>query len=184
MQPTLTDSEILAEFFQTGNISAGDDQVMNVRNGLEEEPMKCPRNLSSYLHWRFFKKLSWFSFDGEAVQADCLKIERNIDKRFAKNKKQATIKDSFKLQYQYGVQIHTFKSSNTFFVFVYSICAIFIPSVIRIFAILNKISGLLRARNNERLLYNILKNSDTTFIQNIEVNQVVDLRVNNISEHI
>ena len=77
-----------------------------------------------------------------------------------------------------------FKSSNTFFVFVYSICAILIPSVIRIFAILNKISGLLRARNNERLLYNILKNSDTTFIQNIEVNQVVDLRVNNISEHI
>ena len=125
-----------------------------------------------------------FSFNGEAVQADCLKIERNIDKHFAKNKKQATIKDSFKLQYQYGVQIHAFKSSNTFFVFVYSICAIFIPSVIRIFAILNKISGLLRARNNERLLYNILKNSDTTFIQNIEVNQVVDLRVNNISEHI
>ena len=103
------------------------------------------------------QKLSWFSFNGEAVQADCLKIERNIDKHFAKNKKQATIKDSFKLQYQYGVQIHTFKSSNTFFVFVYSICAIFIPSVIRIFAILNKISGLLRARNNERLLYNILK---------------------------
>ena len=49
------------------------------------------------------QKLSWFSFNGEAVQADCLKIERNIDKHFAKNKKQATIKDSFKLQYQYGV---------------------------------------------------------------------------------
>ena len=114
------------------------------------------------------QKLSWFSFDGEAVQADCLKIERNIDKRFAKNKSKLRLK-TLKLQYQYGVQIHAFKSSNTFFVFVYSICAIFIPSVIRIFAILNKISGLLRARNNERLLYNILKNSDTTFIQNIEV---------------
>ena len=114
------------------------------------------------------QKLSWFSFDGEAVQADCLKIERNIDKRFAKNKSKLRLK-TLKLQYQYGVQIHAFKSSNTFFVFVYSICAIFIPSVIRIFAILNKISGLLRARNNERLLYNILKNFDTTFIQNIEV---------------
>ena len=29
------------------------------------------------------QKLSWFSFNGEAVQADCLKIERNIDKHFA-----------------------------------------------------------------------------------------------------
>ena len=33
----------------------------------------------------------------EAVQADCLMIELNIDKHFTKNKKQTTIKDFLKL---------------------------------------------------------------------------------------
>ena len=61
----------------------------------------------------------------EAVQADCLQIERNIDKHFTKNKKQTAIKDFFKIVILIWF-IHAFKSSNSyFFVFVYPICAIF-----------------------------------------------------------
>ena len=42
VQPPLTDSKILAEFFETDNISDVDDEVMDVSDGLEEEPMECP----------------------------------------------------------------------------------------------------------------------------------------------
>ena len=41
--------------------------------------------------------MSLFSTNGETVQADCLKIELNIDKHFTKNNRQTTIKDFFKL---------------------------------------------------------------------------------------
>ena len=36
VQPPLTDSEILAEFFKSGIVSDGDDEVMDASNGLEE----------------------------------------------------------------------------------------------------------------------------------------------------
>ena len=41
MQPPLTDSEILAESFETGNFSYGDDELIDVSNELEEEPLEC-----------------------------------------------------------------------------------------------------------------------------------------------
>ena len=40
MQPPLTDSEILAESFETGNFSNGDDELIDVSNGFEEEPLE------------------------------------------------------------------------------------------------------------------------------------------------
>ena len=36
VQPPLTDSEILAEFFKSGIVSDGDDEAMDDSNGLEE----------------------------------------------------------------------------------------------------------------------------------------------------
>ena len=39
MQPPLTDSEVLAEYFEIGNISGGDGEVIDVSDGFEEEPM-------------------------------------------------------------------------------------------------------------------------------------------------
>ena len=60
VQPLLTGSEIIGEFFETGNISDGDDGVADVSDGLEEEPMNALGNLTSYLHWRFFKIFSCF----------------------------------------------------------------------------------------------------------------------------
>ena len=46
---------------------------------------------------KVLQKFSLFSSTGEEAQADCLKIERNIDKNFTKNKKQTTIKEFFRL---------------------------------------------------------------------------------------
>ena len=61
VQPPLANSEMLAEFFETGEISDGDDEVMDISNGVVEELMECPRkNLTSYLHWRFFKNFPCF----------------------------------------------------------------------------------------------------------------------------
>ena len=85
MQPPLTDSEVLAEFFKTSNISDGDDKVMDVSNVLEKEPMEYLGK--SDLLLEVLPKFSLLSTNGEAVQADCLKIERNINKHFTKNKK-------------------------------------------------------------------------------------------------
>ena len=42
VQPPLTDSELLAKFFETGNISDGDDEIMDVSDDFEEEPVECP----------------------------------------------------------------------------------------------------------------------------------------------
>ena len=96
MQPPLTDSKILSEFFETGYISDGDD-VMDISDGLEEGLMECSGNLTSLRELEVFQKLSLFLTNSEAVQADCLKIERNVDKHFTENKKQTTIKNYFKL---------------------------------------------------------------------------------------
>ena len=41
VQVPLTDSNILTEFFETGNISNGDDKIIDASNNLEEEPMEC-----------------------------------------------------------------------------------------------------------------------------------------------
>ena len=70
---------------------------MDVRDGLEDEPMKCPRKSDFLLALEVLQNVCFFSTNGEAVQAECLKIKRNIDKYFRKNKKQTTIKDLFKL---------------------------------------------------------------------------------------
>ena len=48
VQPPLTDSKILAKLFENGNIVDGYDEVMD---GLEENLMEFPGNLTSYLHW-------------------------------------------------------------------------------------------------------------------------------------
>ena len=97
VQPLLIDSELLAEFFKTGNTSDGDEKVINVSDGLEEEPIECPGKSDLLLALETLQKSSLFSTNGKAVQADCLKIKRNIDKHFTKNKKQTAIKDFLKL---------------------------------------------------------------------------------------
>ena len=42
VQAPPADSEILAEFFKTGNISEGDDEVIDVSDALKEKQMECP----------------------------------------------------------------------------------------------------------------------------------------------
>ena len=49
VQSPLTDLKQWHFFFETGNISVGDDKVKNISNGLEEEPMESHGNLTSYL---------------------------------------------------------------------------------------------------------------------------------------
>ena len=61
------------QIFETGNISDRDDKVMNVHDGLEEEPIIL------LLRLEVLQKFSLFSTNDEAVQADCLKNERNIE---------------------------------------------------------------------------------------------------------
>ena len=75
VRPPLSDSEILAEFFEPSNISDGDDKVMNVSDGLEEEPMECPGKSDLLLALEVLQIFSLFATNGEAVQADCMKIE-------------------------------------------------------------------------------------------------------------
>ena len=43
MQAPLTDSDILAEFFETGNINNGNLKMIDASDDLEEEPVECPR---------------------------------------------------------------------------------------------------------------------------------------------
>ena len=75
VQLSLTDSEILAEFFETGNISDEDDEVMDVTDGLEEEPMECLGKSDLLLVLEVLQKCSLFSTYCDTVQADCLQIE-------------------------------------------------------------------------------------------------------------
>ena len=65
---------------------------MDVSDGLEEEPMECPGKSDLLCIGGFSKNFLVFN-----ERRDCLKNERNINKHFTKNKKQATIKDFFKL---------------------------------------------------------------------------------------
>ena len=75
---------------------------MYVGDGLEEGPMKYPGKSDLLLASEVLQKFFFVLTNGEAVQADCLKIERNIDKHFTETKKQTTVKDFFKfVQYLY-----------------------------------------------------------------------------------
>ena len=84
VQPPLTDSEFLAECFKTGDISDGDDQVIDASDDIEEEPVECPGKTDLLNPLELLQKLSLFSANGEAVQVNCLNIERNIDNYFMK----------------------------------------------------------------------------------------------------
>ena len=97
VQPPLTDSEILAEFFKTGDISDGDDEIIDASEDIEEEPVECPGKTDLLNALELLQKFSLFSANGEAVQVNCLNVERNIDNYFMKRIKQTRIKDYFKL---------------------------------------------------------------------------------------
>ena len=56
-QPPLTDSEVLAEFFETGNISDIYDEVMDASDGLEGESMKCSGKFDLLLALQDIQKL-------------------------------------------------------------------------------------------------------------------------------
>lgn len=93
MQLLLADSLILAGFFETANICNGHDEVIDASGGLEEESMECPRKSDLLIALEGLQKRSLVSTNGSTIQADSLKIQRNIDKHFTKNEKQNTIKD-------------------------------------------------------------------------------------------
>ena len=97
VQPPLTNSEILAEFFKTGDISDGDDKIIYASDDIEEEPVKCHGKTDLLNAVVLLQKFSLFSANGEAVLINCLNIERNIDNYFMKRIKQTRIKDYFKL---------------------------------------------------------------------------------------
>ena len=97
MQPPLTDSEILPEFFKTGDISDEDDKIIDASDDIEEEPVECTGKTDLLNALELLQKFSLFSANGEAVQVNCLNIERNIDNYFMKRIKQTRIKDYFKL---------------------------------------------------------------------------------------
>ena len=97
MQPPLTESEILVWFFKTCDISDGDDEIINDSDDIEEEPVECPGKTDLLNALELLQKFSLFSPNGDAVQVNCLNIERNIDNYFMKRIKQTRIKDYFKL---------------------------------------------------------------------------------------
>ena len=76
VQPPLTNSEILAEFFKTGDISDGDDEIIDVSDDIEEEPGECPGKTDLLNALELLQKFSLFSANGEAVQVNSLNIER------------------------------------------------------------------------------------------------------------
>ena len=69
-QPQLINSEILTKFFKTLNISGGDDEVIDVSDSLEEEPMECPRKSDLLLALDVLQIFFLFSANGEVFQAD------------------------------------------------------------------------------------------------------------------
>ena len=97
MQPPLTESEILAEFFKTGYISDGDDEIIDASDDIEEEPVECSGKTDLLNGLELLQKFSLFSANGEAVQVNCLNIERNIDNYLMKRIKETKIKDYFRL---------------------------------------------------------------------------------------
>ena len=97
VQPPLTDSKILAEFFKTGDISDGDDEIIDASDDIEEEPVECPGKIDLLNALELLQKFSLLSANGEDVQVNCLNVKRNIDNYFMKRIKQTRIKDYFKL---------------------------------------------------------------------------------------
>ena len=96
IQPPLTDAKILADFLETGNIS--DDELVDYSDDVEDVPMKCHEKNELLHALEFFQKFSLFAADGDTVQSNCFKLERNIDNHASRQgKKQTIIKDFFKL---------------------------------------------------------------------------------------
>ena len=97
VQPPFTDSEILTELFKTGDISDGDDEIIDASDDIKEEPVECARKTDLLNALELLQKFSLSSANGEAVPVNCLNIERKIDNYFMKRIKQTRIKDYFKL---------------------------------------------------------------------------------------
>ena len=77
VQPPLTDFEILAEFFKTGDISDGNEEIIDASDDNEEEPVECPGKTDLLNGLEILQKFSLFSANGEPVQVNCLNTERN-----------------------------------------------------------------------------------------------------------
>ena len=61
--------------------------------------MKCPGKNELLHALELFQKFSLFTADGDTVQSNCFKLERNIDNHFSKQGKKLTIiKDFFKME--------------------------------------------------------------------------------------
>ena len=84
-------------FFKTGDISDGNDEIIDASNDIEEEPVECLGKTDLMNILELLQKFSLFSANGEAIQVNCLNVERNIGNYFMKRIKQARIKDYFKL---------------------------------------------------------------------------------------
>ena len=54
------------EFSETSNISDGDDEIINASDGLEEEPMDCPRKTDLLNASELLQKFYFFSANVEA----------------------------------------------------------------------------------------------------------------------
>ena len=61
VQPPLTNSEILAEIFKTGDISDGDDEIIDASDDIEEEPVKSPGKTNLLNALELLQKFSSFS---------------------------------------------------------------------------------------------------------------------------
>ena len=72
------------KFFKTGDISDGGNEIIDASDGIEEEPVDCPGKADLLNALELLQKFSLFSANGEAVQVNCLNIERNIDNYFMK----------------------------------------------------------------------------------------------------
>ena len=85
IQPPPTDAEILADFLETGNIS--DDELVDDSDNVEDVPMECPGKNELLHALELFQKFSLFAVDGDTVQSNCFKLERNIDNHFSRQEK-------------------------------------------------------------------------------------------------
>ena len=73
-QPPLTDSEILAQFFKTDDISDADDKIIDASDDIEEEPVEFLGKTDLLDALELLQKFSLFSANSEAVQVNCLNI--------------------------------------------------------------------------------------------------------------
>ena len=86
VQPSSTDAEILADFLATDNIS--DDELVDDSDDVEDVPMECPGKNELLHALELFQRFSLFAADGNTVQSNCFKLERNIDNHFSRQGKQ------------------------------------------------------------------------------------------------